>query len=109
MGSRTIAYRSQHYTAIIKVSDTAEDVGAEVLRRLVQASRTLRKAKKLSFPSDVVPSEPHRAVTVAGEPTLFFPILPGLPDSDADYLLRFLWQHRGPQTPEILSVAPTIR
>jgi hypothetical protein len=99
MCDKTVAVRSKHYTAIINISNDPKDVTEESLRRLVRMARRVRDSLKMLTPSDRPMERDFYRVSGHGDPDLYFPITPGLEATDADYLLRFLWQHQKLQVP----------
>jgi hypothetical protein len=108
-GEKTAAVRSKHYTAIINISDSPDDATEESLRRLVRMARMVRNYLKAPVPSDRPMVRDFYRVQGHGDADLYFPITPGLESTDADYLLRFLWQHQKLQIPGLKNIGLRIQ
>jgi hypothetical protein len=109
LSENTAVVRSRHYLAILNISASPENVEAEALRRLVQMARRVRDHLKLSAPSDKEQWRHFFKVSDYGDGELYFPLIDGLESTDADYLLRFLWQQRHLTIPGLKNVAPRIQ
>lgn len=109
LSDNTAVVRSLNYLAILNISASPENVETEALRRLAKMVRQVRTHLKLPRPSDKELRPPFFKVSDYGDGELYFPTLDGLEPTDAEYLLRFLWQHRQLTIPGLKSVAPRIR